>query len=324
MAAPTAHTVGKRLLRYWGVTSLDSTSPSGQPFPIQSTDLDDLVGVMTGSLQELFDLGPAHMRQKSIGALLNAPTTVTLTATYGITTISALTTYAAWMLGCTIRITGDTQDNELSSSTVLARPYMGTSASGISATVYADSIQLDETVDRVLSPVSLPDRTPLLAAATRAQFIQLAGYPLLSAADGTPYGGPFNWFVRKTHATPVAWFVDGFYDSTKDYLPRRIRFAPMPDMAYPVGYLAVINPPRIATADIDNGDHSTDPGVKLPIPNGWIESIYMPICAQRMTATPKFHNDSALPEIGRQYKAAVGVLKSASRGMSALSEGFYV
>jgi hypothetical protein len=324
MAAPTACVVGKRLLRYLGVVSLDASTPAGQNFPIEPNDLDDVIGVMNGGLQEMFDLGPSFMREQNNGGLLNAPTQVTLTATLGSQAISALTTYSAWQLGCTIRIAGDDQDNELSSSTQLVRPYMGTSGSAIQATVYADSVQLDATVDRVMNPLTIPNRMPLLAATDRIAFMRFAGYPLVSNTDGTAYGGPFGWFVKKSVGTPIVWFVESFYNSALTYLAKRIRFAPMPDTTYAFSYRAALNPPLLATTDIDNGDHATDPGTVIALPNAWVDSIYIPLCIKRLTALPKFHNKEAIPEVERGYKTAIGTLKNASRGQSAQTQGIYI
>ena len=206
MAAQTCQPVGLRLLRDFGVISLDTASPANQVNPIEAGDLDDVAGVMTAGLQDIFDLGPSEIREKPGGAYLQAPTSVTLTVTQGSTTISSLTTYASWMLGCSIRIAGDDQDNELQSSTKIAVPYTGTSGS-VTATVYGDCIQLDDTVGRVIAPVTLPNQAPLIPAGTRAEFMRLAGYPLVTNAAGGPFEYPFFWFVRKVSSargqTPV-------------------------------------------------------------------------------------------------------------------------
>lgn len=319
MAAPTCQPVGKDLLRLLGVVSLDTATPANQPNPIETGDLEDVATAMTGAMQELFDLGPSEMREQPGAAYLHAPTAVTLTVTQGSTTISALTTYNAWMLGCTIRIAGDGQDNEISSSTKLARPYAGASGTAVGATVYADCVQFDETVGRIMAPVTLPNQLPLVPANTRDEFIRLSGYPLVTGANGAPY--PFFWFTQKTIARPFVWFVEGYYDPSLDYLPHRLRFAPMPDQAYSVGFRAAINPIRITPADIDGVAHA-DPGTKLPIPNGWVESIYLPMCRQRMTGLPKFKNDGARNEIARAYARAVQILQG-SKAQSSVNRIIY-
>lgn len=320
--AVTVCAAAKRLLRLFGVTSLNPASPASQPFPIESTDLDDIVGEMTAAVQEIFMLGPSEIREQNLSAYIHAPTSITLTATLGSTTISALTTYSSWMLGCTIRLTNDDQDNELTSSTKLARPYMGPSGSGISGTVYGDAVQLDATVGKVISPVSLPNRIPLFPATNRTEFMRLSGYPLVTDAAGQAYGYPFFWFVRKNIAPPLSWFLEGAYDATLSYVPRRIRLGPMPDQAYSLAYRAAINPPRFLTTDVDNGDHTTDPGIPIPLPDTYVESLFMPICRQRLAAMPQFKNQEQKQEIARAYQQAIKLL-SGEKGQSALMTATY-
>lgn len=321
--AVTVRSAALRLLRLFGVTSLNPSSPASQEFPIESTDLDDVLGEMNASMQEVFMLGPSEIREQNLSAYLHAPTSVTLNATQGGTTIASLTTYAAWMLGCTIRITGDDQDNELTNSTTLARPYMGSTASGIPATVYADAVQLDATVGRVIAPVSLPNRVPLFPATTREEFMRASGYPLVTDATGRAYGYPFFWFVQKAVGIPLAWFLEGAYDATLSYLPRRIRLGPMPTQAYPLAYRAAINPPRFISTDVDTGDHTTDPNTPIPLPDSFVESIFIPICRQRLSGVPQFKNVEQKQEIARAYQQALRLLQG-EKGQSSLKSACYV
>ena len=250
MSAPTAQEVGVRLLRDLGVTSLDPTSPANQPTPIEPGDTDDVAGVMTASFQEMWEHLPAEGKQQEGGGWLNAPTEVAVTVALGSRTISGLTTYAAWMLGCTIRIAGDEQDNALVSSTQLARPHAGTSGA-TTATVFGDCILLDETVEHVLSPVFLSNFGPLTMANSREEFMRLGQWPL--GTFGSHYGNawPYYLFTRKAVAAhPMSWIVEGAYDATLDYLPRRLRFSPMPSAALSVGWVSAVNPPRITAAMI--------------------------------------------------------------------------
>lgn len=48
----------------------------------------------------------------------------------------------------------------------------------------------------------------------------------------------------------------------------------------------------------------------IPIHNDWVDSVFYPIAAQRFQSCPYFRNDSATAEIGRQYQAALAILKS--------------
>lgn len=51
-----------------------------------------------------------------------------------------------------------------------------------------------------------------------------------------------------------------------------------------------------------------DPGVNFGLPDGWDESILLPVALQRFTASPLFKNESVKAEIARQYGEAIKIL----------------
>jgi hypothetical protein len=285
--------------------------------------MDDVLGVMNSGLQEYFELSPTEVREDNLGAYLNAPTSVTLSVTNGSTTISSFTGYASWMLGCTIRLFGDTQDNEVTSSTQLARPFMGSTSSSVAATVFGDAVQLDGTVGKVMDPVSVPNQIPLWPCTNRMDFCRMAGYPIVTNTDGTAYGYPFFWLVQKSISRPLVWYLESAYLANQSYVPRRIRVAPMPDQAYSLSYKAAMNALRLQPTDIDNGDHVTDPGTLLPIVDTDVESILMRICAKGMTMLPTFKNAAAAQGIEDAYKRAVSTMQNI-RGQGSVSRNNYV
>ena len=327
MSAPVANTpmtvrqMGLRLLHFIGVTQLAAqSSPESDLENLQPSDLGEVCTAINGGMQELWDLAPSEMRERRMGGVLHGPTQVTLAVTQYSTAISALTTWAAWMAGCTIRISGEDQDNEISNSTTLASPYMGTSGT-VQATVYGDCIQLDGTIGKVVTPVEIPNLIPLTPATSRADFYKYIGAPGVTTTAGSamPYFG-FRRIVQR----PIAWFVEGYHDPALPYLPRRLRVGPLPDSTYAISYRVSINPPLYSAADIDNGDHTTDPGTTFPIPNQWVESILLPFALIRYTASPSFKNDAKVQEIGRQYQLAKGILQNATRGQVSLRRGKYL
>lgn len=315
----TATICGKRLLRDLGIVSLDPASPSPQEFPIQPGDLDDIVGCMTATIQELSDLGPTEARNRDTGAWLNAPTQVTLSCTQGSSVISGLTTFNAWMLGCTIRIVGDGYDNEINDQAHLSRPFLG-GTGATTATVYGDCVQLDETIGQILPLVQIPPQWPLIAANTREMFMQISGYPLVTDSSGAPYGWPGWWFTQKAIGRPVAWFVDSYYDSTKTFLPRRLRVGPMPDQFYSLAFRVGINPIRFDVTDVAD----PDPGTVIPIPSTWVESIFIPMCRKRVSGLAQFRNSASMKEIDRAYAQAVKTMQSAAFGQGSVDQGTYI
>lgn len=317
MAAPTTKSVALSLLRMLGVTDIFSENQSSTLLP---GDLDDVAMVMTQTWQVIFANGPGEMRMRPASGVLHAPTTATLTATNASTTISAFTTWASWMEGCTVRITGDDQDNELLSATKLARPYMGTTGSGKSATVYGDCITLDETVNKVASPLMVGTVQELQEATSRRDFINRGGWSMANTASLLPY---YHLGNKPTAQYPSVFFLEGFYDPTLDYVPRRLRFSPMPTEAHSVGYTVEMAAPRVTASDITDADYDDSLSAKLPIINSDIESIYLPIAMQLLTRLGTFKNADAKPEIMRQYRDAMNLLQGSQASVASV-RGVYI
>jgi|GEM_PF-1680235 len=314
MPAPiTVQYVVLRMLKYFGIQQLAPVTQPSNVESIQPGDLDDVITCLNGAMQELYDVAPTELREQPRGALLAAPLGVTLIATYGSATISAFGAYTAAMAGCTIRLAGDTQDNEIVSATQLARPFIGTGGS-ISATVYFDCINLGNDVDHVLPVIELPNQAPLYAARDRMDFIKWLGVPLVTDPSGWAYQFPFYFYYQKQIARPRAWFCESYLDPAQSQEQKRIRVGPMPDQVYPLSYRVAIRPPHYSTGDIYASGDTTyaDPNTLIPVPNSWVESVLLPYALQRMTSLPAFRNEAAKAGIAQQYKTAEGILQKAS------------
>jgi hypothetical protein len=420
MSSPTVQQIALRMLRYIGVTQFTPQAPGSELESLNPGDLEDVANAITGALQEIAALGPAEAREAPGYAVLHAPANITFTAANGSNVISGVSGWQSWMQGCTVRVSGDDQDNEILSQTRLARAYLGGTGS-VGATVYGDTITLDDTVAKVIAPLWLPNQLPLHPAQNRREFMRLGGYPLITDTNGLAAGLPFYLYYRKPVSRPWTWFIDAAYDASLGYTQRRIRFSPMPAQAYSVAYTAAMNPPRVTKADIvsplttlqasgaaggdtnanqtytyaanfagfrmfagdthpayaiyynpadncyvvnnglvatslaaanhwasavvnsplgtfntvnsasgtvtitttDAGNGAADPGTVLPIPNAWVESILLPVALMRFSGCAAFKNTSALPEITRQYKAAVASLRD-SRGQESVARARYI
>lgn len=239
------------LLRYIGVTQLTPQPVGSQLENCQPGDLDNSALAITQAIGEIHEVSPIENREVSTGTILYGPASVTLSATANSTTISSFTTYAAWMgNGNTIRIGGDDADNELVSATQLARPYNGATGTGKTATVYGDSFTLPSTYSRAISPLYLPNMLPMPVADSLEEFLQMAGWPMVVSPDGRGDLTPFFAFIRKSIGRPRVALATGAYDGTLGYVPRRLRFAPLPDQNYTLAYRAAANPPKFTRDDI--------------------------------------------------------------------------
>lgn len=309
MSAPTVQEVAMPGLEMLGITSLDEDEGAPQARPI---DLRNVAHVMTQTWGEIFRHGPLEQRERPGSGYLHAPASLTLSATIGSTAISAVTTWAAWMAGCTARIAGDDRDNELLSATLLARPFTGPTGA-TTATVFGDSLTLDSTISKVISPMLCGGGSPVVEATDRATFLR-CGYSVVPPYTGISF---FNAGPKLSGSFPSVFFLDSFYDPTLDCVARRIRFSPMPMTALSVEFTASINPPRVMVSDI-KGVGSADPGTKMPMIDGAVETIFLPIFMQFLTRLPTFRNADAKPEIFRQYTEAIKDLKSRQASVSSV------
>ena len=253
----TVQQAARPLLAAIGVTQLTPQPPGSELETLQPQNLDDAALCLTAAMQEMHQMQPLENMEQASGGFLNAPTPVTLTATQGSAAVSLTSGYDSWMKGCTIRIAGDSQDNQILTATgagpyagTLAVPYSGSSGSGISATVYGDFLALPPSASRAISPVTLPNQLPLVICENYEEFLRLAGYPLITDAGGCPIPSPFFYFIQKSVSRPRIVYAQGAYDSTMGYVPRGLRFAPMPDVAYPVGFRVAMTAPRWTRDDI--------------------------------------------------------------------------
>ncbi len=304
--------IAEELLARIGVVNLDPADDlntnvaNGRGLNVDR-DLPAVVTCINGGLQEAYTLCPSNLIERQVGDVLRPAEGVTLTVTQYSPVISSLTTFASWMLGCSIRMEGDEIDNRIVSQTELARPYLGTSGSGKAATVYADCIAVPSTYCAVVAPVEISTRRgPLRMCSTREEFILWNNPHVTNRQGWILYGGyPLH---NKTIGEPVASLADweslGGTTQPKLYL----RFNPMPDRVYSITYTARLAPPTITLADIwASGTPTVDPGVPvtLPLPEG----ILLSICLQRWSSNPSFQAEgSQLQEIARQYKEAKAMM----------------
>jgi hypothetical protein len=310
------------MLRYIGVVQLPPLLAGSENEDLQPGDLDDVCASINGAMQEIWDCSPGESKERHIGSVLHAPTPVTLNVSKFSQTISGITPWEDWMLGCSIRIDGDDQDNEIGSQATLAVPFMGNTATNVHAVIYGDCIQLDPSIEKVIAPVEIPNQFPIYPAKSRQEFYQILGAPIVTDSGfGTFPASPFFAFYRRIIARPRAWYIEGAMSATS--VAKRMRIAPMPDGNYPLSYRVTINPPKFTPSDIIGAADFVDPMTQAPIPNDWIESILAPIALQRFTAHPNFKNESAKTEIGRQYSVAKGILSN-SRTQISSSEARYV
>lgn len=312
-----------QILRDWGIRSLDpldnQSNTNGRP--IGTGDLETAIGYLNGALEEAYNDGPASISQRPVGGVLRPQTAVTLhPVQYDTEIADAITGWQDWMIGCTIRIDGDAFDNELISANELARPYMGTGAAGTAAIVFGDCIPLPFGASHIISPVKLVGSSDLTLVGTRREFEGLTWYGDVWRLPGFCVSTAPSPTYNKQIGTPRWGLADTLAVQTGEGVPKYLRVVPLPAQAWSVKFTATMTPPSITADDVDDGDHTTDPGVNLPV--DWAASVIVPIARQRASSDPLFTNLDGRGEILRQFSIARAILKGERPGILA-QEGQY-
>lgn len=296
------------LLRYIGVTDFDPASNLNElnQRGLNSQDIADVTACLNGAVQEAYTLAPADEIQRQVGGAIRPPASITLSVTQ-YATACTITGYLDWMLGCTVRISGDDNDNRIVSSTELMRPFMGSTAGSASATVYADCLTIPAAYEAIIEPVRLSGFCPLVILKDRESFEHFNASPVYT---GSHQRSPVSYQTvnNKCIAQPVAVLAER--EALGTVAPTLyLRLNPMPGTAYGISYTARLAPPVITQANIWTADDpSTDPGVSAYLPN--VEAVLLPFALQRWTAHPSFSAEGAqLSEIKRQYDEAKTLMR---------------
>ena len=311
--------LGLACLRRIGVLSFDPAANASNQNRrgLCPGDLDEALIAINGALEECFALGPIELSERQQAGVLRPATAVTLDVTQYSTQIPNLTPWATWMQGCTIRIAGDSRDNELISQGQLLRPFMGATTAGVSATVYGDALPLSSDVLTVLGPVEIPEQMELFGVIGQEAFKRAIGFGFSRfanfenfAAQAKPIGQPTHWTVETRNIAGNA------------FTQRILRVTPMPDKAYSLTYRAKVKPPVYVQDDFYLGtDYNLDPGTTIPF--DWAESTLLPVALQRFSAHPACENGAMSAEIARQAEMAKRVFAESARAMSAPVRGGY-
>lgn len=287
----TVHQLGRALFRRIGVLSFDpaANATNQNRRGLCTGDIDEALIAINGAMEECFALGPVELSEQQQSGVLRPAMSVTLDAVQFSTTIANLTTLASWQQGCSLRIPGDTRDNELISQTQLLRPFMGTTANTITSTVYGDAIPLASTVLKVMGPVEIPQQVQLMPVEGREMWDRaiVAGF--------SPQSNYINFSVQqKPIGQPTHWFVETRNIATNAFTQRILRVTPMPDKAYSMTWRATVKPPVYAQSDFYSGtSYGLDPGTIIPF--DWAESTLLPIALAKFSMHPGFDMDQTQP-----------------------------
>lgn len=244
--------------------------------------LKDALLAINGQLQEMGALSPLFSAKQSKSALFRSPETATVVTAsqYGTTAILG-TSWPDRMLGCRILLNGETQPNRIVSisttTATLQNPILGASAAG-SATVQYDAAELPSNVITVHEPVRFVGGCPLRPANDRFDLEQ----PLY--AEREDYG---RVMLRSVPGGENAYFIESYMQAgaSRPKLRMMLRDAPTADSV--VEFQARVSFGNFTASDVHGAAPGfLDPSTPVPIPNEFVESVFLPLAVMRFFATP--------------------------------------
>ena len=229
--------------------------------------LPDALAACNAALQQMAVLGPLFAAKQQRSAYFHAPTTLAVSGlTHGGTTATG--SFPAWAAGCCLQLPGDPAMNRILSlsgtTATLQFPHLAGTTSG-TAEINTDTVELDADIITVLEPVRFRgSRRALTAVASREELAQNCG-------------GDLRYFIESaiSHGTVKLRMMLSGYVSTDTVFEFQARTA-----------LGQLTPADVYTHD----DAHTDPGVALPVPANFVESIFLPLALDVFFSKPSITN----------------------------------
>jgi len=213
-------------------------------------------------LQQLLS---GQIEQRSL--VVRAPTTITLGAVTAQSTNVTFSGFQDYMLGCTIVIAGDWRENRLvksSGTLALENPYLGSSGTNVTASIWFDCVTPDATTAKIFEPMSLDKKWP----------IELVGREVI---DQVRLG-------RDTRMVMRPWRAAIEQNLNALATPgRRILFDCLPDAEYLLHFRAEVRAPVVTSFDSDTRT--------ALLPDNLDNSVLKPLVLFAFSTHPDFTGD---------------------------------
>lgn len=220
----------------------------------------EILDAINGGLQRIHSLSP-FISKLTVGSIpLAAPLTITLTMTNGSAQITGYD-FTSDQFYKTIRVSGDTIDNQVIDVNELLHPYSGPSGS-VSAILYCDAATMPEPYDEII------------------------GNPRILETNDTVYASILDvWLTGKQVERPTSFFVEANARNQNPPAPAVIRFNSLPDQLYRLEAQFTLAPARVKFSDL------LDATVDIPLRDEFIELYLLPI-SRAMLVYSSFWKDA--------------------------------
>ncbi len=238
-------------------------SRTGDYTKLSLTEQTDILEAANAALQKLYNALPVYFKELTEGFVLPAPLAISGVGVTQYSKVVTANTFTSAQFGCTVQLDGDPQWNQVIGTGLLLNPYMGGTGT-VGGTVYGDAIFSDiYPLDRIIGNPRFPNQ---------------GGWPVGPITQIQSFGQP-NWIYQQSIGTPVSWWTQTFGQSQGHAPFVVIKFAPLPNQAYPVNVRIGFWPKRLTFADYQNG-------ATVVVPSQFIEPCFIPGCLEAFMSSP--------------------------------------
>ena len=214
----------------------------------------ELLDAINGGIQTIHAISPFQSKITTGSIPLEAPVTITLGVTAGSAEITGYA-FASDQLYRTIRISGDSIDNQIAGTTQLLHPYNGGTGS-VSATIYSDGVAIAEPYD------------------------ELVGHPTVLETGRLLIHNQIRPGLHcKQVAEPCFYWMEANARNQNSPAPSVIRFDRLPDRSYRLQAQFTLAPARITFSDL------LSPGADIPLRAEFVEVYLLPISRAILTSS---------------------------------------
>lgn len=256
----------------------------------------DAIDAMNATLQQMAAFAPLFATKQQRSAYFRAPSTLAVTGlTNGGMTATAAS-WPTWSPGCMILLPGDEDMNRILSvsgtTATLQFPHLSDTAAG-TATINVDCAELASDIITVLEPVRYRGSCTNIPPA--------GGRDELATGDSDNV----RYFIESAlanNAVKLRMMLSGHFaqDTVLEFQARTA--------------LGTITQANVYDAE---GDADADPGVALPVPVGFVESIFLPLALDIFFSKPcitnydisSLRNEDATKLVREQAKTALAMLE---------------
>jgi hypothetical protein len=253
--------------------------PEQRVFPFVSTDYDDplpdALSACNAALQQMAVFAPLFAVKQQRSAYFRAPSTL---AVAGLTNggMTATGDFPAWSVGCWVQLPGDADMNRILSisgtTATLQFPHLSATAAG-NATIKVDTVELAEDIITVLEPVRYRGTVNKLKPASSRTAL----------SDSQEEG---------------RYFIESALSGSKVRLRMMLSGHVTADTVFEFQARTALG--SISQADVyDEETPDADPGVAVPVPTGFVESIFLPLATDLFFSKPCVVNYDTAGQLNR-------------------------